>query len=104
MNLFPIQAGENHFPAIDIGASISRLMTEVVDEEHRRLASRFRNLLSTYQKNADLISIGAYKKGVNHFLDEAVEKIGPINEFLMQGTSEHFSYEETLQRMKAIVD
>ncbi len=97
-------AGENHFPAIDIGASISRLMTEVVDEEHRRLASRFRNLLSTYQKNADLISIGAYKKGVNHFLDEAVEKIGPINEFLMQGTSEHFSYEETLQRMKAIVD
>ena len=97
-------AGENHFPAIDISASISRLMTEIVGEEHRTAASRFRNLLSIYQKNADLISIGAYKKGVNAFLDEAVEKIGTMNEFLMQGTAECFLYEETLERMKLIVD
>lgn len=55
-------ASENHFPAIDIGASISRLMVEVVSKEHRILASRFRNMMGLYQKNADLISIGAYKK------------------------------------------
>ena len=97
-------AAENHFPAIDIGASISRLMTEIVEDEHRKSASRFRNLLSIYQKNADLISIGAYKKGVNPFLDEAVGKINGINEFLMQGTRERFSYEETLKRMKKIVN
>ena len=97
-------AGENHFPAIDISASISRLMTEIVDEEHRSVASRFRNLLSIYQKNSDLISIGAYKKGVNPFLDQAVGKIGAMNEFLMQGTKEHFSYDQTLQMMRAAVD
>lgn len=97
-------AGENHFPAIDIGASISRLMNEIVDEGHRELASRFRNLLSIYQKNSDLISIGAYKKGVNPFLDQAVEKIGPMNQFLIQETKESFTYEETCSLMSAAVN
>ena len=55
-------ANANHFPAIDISASISRLMNDIAGEEHRKAASRFRNMLSLYQKNADLISIGAYKK------------------------------------------
>ena len=77
-------ANENHFPAIDIGASISRLMVEIVSREHQRTASRLRNLLSIYQKNADLISIGAYKKGNNAALDEAVSKIDSINAFLKQ--------------------
>lgn len=95
-------ANENHFPAIDIGASISRLMTELVSAGHRQTAARFRNLLSLYQKNADLISIGAYKKGANPALDEAVGKIGKINAFLEQGVSESFSYEETLGLMKKI--
>ena len=67
--------------AIDIGASISRLMVEVVGEEHRRAASRFRNMLGLYQKNSDLISIGAYKKGTNTALDEAVAKINSMNSF-----------------------
>ena len=97
-------AGENHFPAIDIGASISRLMNEIVDEGHRELASRFRNLLSIYQKNSDLISISAYKKGVNPFLDQAVEKIGPMNQFLIQETKESFTYEETCSLMSAAVN
>ncbi len=95
-------ANENHFPAIDIGASISRLMVDLVSEEHKKLASKMRNLLGIYQKNADLISIGAYKKGVNPALDEAVSKIGKINAFLEQGVNESFSYEEVLEQMKAI--
>ena len=95
-------ANENHFPAIDIGASISRLMVEIVSKEHQSASSRVRNLLGLYQKNADLISIGAYKKGTNPALDEAVMKIGNINAFLQQGISERFTYEETLRMMQTI--
>lgn len=95
-------ASENHFPAIDIGASISRLMVEVVSKEHRILASRFRNMMGLYQKNADLISIGAYKKGSNGALDEAVSKIDRMNQFLEQDIDESFEYHETLELMKEI--
>ncbi len=96
-------ASENHFPAIDIGASISRLMVEVVAKEHRFLASRLRNMLSLYQKNADLISIGAYKRGTNDALDEAVSKINRINQFLEQDIDESFEYDETVALMKEII-
>ncbi|ANU49613.1 flagellum-specific ATP synthase FliI [Enterocloster clostridioformis] len=95
-------ASENHFPAIDIGGSISRLMVEVVSNEHRILASRFRNMMGLYQKNADLISIGAYKKGSNGALDEAVSKIDRMNQFLEQDIDESFEYHEVLALLKEI--
>lgn len=95
-------ANENHFPAIDIGASISRLMVEIVSEEHKKASSRFRNMLGLYQKNADLISIGAYKKGTNPALDEAVSKINKMNAFLQQEIDENYSYEKTLKLMQNI--
>lgn len=97
-------ANENHFPAIDVSASISRLMTAIVSSEHRGLSSKVRDLLSVYEKNADLISIGAYKAGSNKRLDEAVEKIDAINAFLMQETTESFDYEQTLGIMKEIIE
>ncbi len=97
-------AAENHYPAIDIGMSISRLMAELVSPEHKKYASRMRNTLGLYQKNADLISIGAYKKGTDPKLDEAVDKYPAINDFLMQGTGEAFSYEDTVMQMKEITD
>ncbi len=96
-------ANENHFPAIDIGASISRLMIEMVPKDQLQTASRFRNLLGLYQKNADLISIGAYKKGNNPALDEAVSRINQMNAFLKQGVDESFSYEETFKLMESVV-
>ena len=96
-------ANANHFPAIDISASISRLMNDIAGEEHRKAASRFRNMLSLYQKNADLISIGAYKKGANSALDEAVDRIGDMNKFLEQETNENIPYEESIRRMEKIV-
>ncbi len=96
-------ANENHFPAIDIGASISRLMIEMVPKNQLQTASRFRNLLGLYQKNADLISIGAYKKGNNPALDEAVSRINKMNSFLQQGVDESFSYEETFKLMESVV-
>lgn len=96
-------ANSNHFPAIDIGASISRLMTEIVSNEHRGLASRLRDILGTYEKNADLVSIGAYKAGTNLKLDYALSKIDAINQFLMQGVNEAYTYEESLQLLYGIL-
>ncbi|MGI6255411.1 MAG: flagellar protein export ATPase FliI [Acutalibacter sp.] len=96
-------ANANHYPAIDVGASISRLMVEIVGEEHRALASRMRDIMSVYEKNADLVSIGAYKSGTNRKLDFALTKIDPINQFLMQGVNEAFSYEQTLNLMESIL-
>ena len=96
-------ANENHFPAIDIGASISRLMVNIVPEEHQRLAAKMRDLLSIYNKNEDLISIGAYKAGTNPRLDTAVGKIDAVNEYLMQRIADNFSIEEDLAEMQKIL-
>jgi len=95
-------AAENHYPAIDVGASISRLMVELVDGGHRQIASRLRDVMSVYEKNADLVSIGAYKAGSNPKLDYALSKIDEINEFLKQGVDEAFTYEETVAKMNEI--
>ncbi|WP_349669480.1 FliI/YscN family ATPase, partial [Lacrimispora sp.] len=96
-------ANANHFPAIDVSASISRLMTNIVSEEHRKMASEIRDILSLYEKNEDLISIGAYKSGTNPKLDVAIAKIEKINKFLCQGINENDSYEEILKKMKEIL-
>ena len=95
-------AHKNHYPAIDVNASVSRLMNDIVSEEHKQAAAKVRNLLSVYYQNYDLISIGAYKPGMNPRLDEAVKKIDAINAFLCQRTDESFSFEETLNRMKEL--
>ena len=97
-------AAENHYPAIDIGMSISRLMTELVSEEHKKYAARIRNVLGLYQKNADLIAIGAYKKGSDPKLDDVIDRYPAINEFLTQNIDESFSYEETVIKMEEITD
>ncbi len=96
-------AAANHYPAIDISASISRLMIELVPEEHQRLASRLRDILSVYEKNSDLVSIGAYKSGSNPRLDFALTKIDEINQYLMQGINESFSYDQCLAEMRKII-
>ena len=95
-------AGRNHFPAIDINASVSRLMNDIVSDEHKQVASRIRNMLALYYQNYDLITIGAYKQGLNIKLDEAVSKIDQINSFLKQGVNEFSSFEDTLKLMKSI--
>lgn len=93
-------AMQNHFPAIDVLASISRLMTEIADEEHKVLANQMRNILSIYYANYDLISIGAYKGGSNPELDKAIKQIDKINNFLKQGIHEVIPFEDTLRQMK----
>lgn len=96
-------AAQNHYLAIDILPSISRLMSAIADPEHNKAAGKLRNLLALYNNNADLISIGAYKKGTNPALDEAIKKIDKINDFLMQGMYESFSMEDTIKLLKAAV-
>ena len=96
-------ANANHFPAIDVSASISRLMTEIVTPEHRRLSGKLRDILSIYEKNEDLIAIGAYKSGTNPKLDYAISKIDSINNFLKQGINEALSYDESLKQLQRIL-
>lgn len=92
-------AAQNHYPAIDILPSVSRLMSIIAAPEHKDAASKLRNLLALYNSNVDLISIGAYKPGTNPKLDEAISKIDKINSFLRQGTSESFSLDETVKML-----
>ena len=78
-------------------------MSEITDKSQQQTAAKLRNLLSVYNTNFDLIAIGAYKKGSNPALDEAVKKIDKINAFLQQATDEAFSYEETVRLMTEAV-
>lgn len=95
-------ANSNHYPAIDINASISRLMNDIVADGHNDNAKKIRDILSVYYANYDLISIGAYKKGTNLKLDDAISKIDKVNSFLTQGVNEKYSYDEIINMMNDI--
>ena len=96
-------ANSNHFPAIDVSASISRLMNDIVSKEHKAMASRLRDVMGVYEKNSDLVSIGAYKAGTNPKLDYALSKIDGINQFLMQDIGASFTYEQDLEMMRQLL-
>ena len=93
-------AMRNQYPAIDVLASVSRLMNEIVDKEQLDLANRIRSVLSVYYSNYDLITIGAYKAGTNPALDAAIAKIEKVNDFLRQDIYEAFDYQKTIELMK----
>lgn len=96
-------AQRNLYPAVDVLASISRVMTEIVDEKHQALANKLRDLISAYRKAEDLINIGAYTKGNNPRIDEALLKIDSINDFLRQGINERSRMDEALATMEQIL-
>ena len=89
----------NHYPAIDVLQSISRVMSAVATKEHKKAAGRLKNVMATYQEAEDLINIGAYKPGSNKNIDFAISKIDAVNEFLMQATDEKFTFEETVDTL-----
>ncbi|MBE5949100.1 MAG: flagellar protein export ATPase FliI [Lachnospiraceae bacterium] len=95
-------AQKNHYPAIDVLQSISRVMSQIVDRDHKRIAGKLKNVLATYQEAEDLINIGAYKSGSNKNIDYAVEKIDAVNEFLCQDVDEKESFEVTIQKLEEI--
>ena len=95
-------AAQNHFPAIDVLASVSRVMSAVVPDEHMDANRKLRALMAVYKDAEDLIHIGAYVKGSSPKIDEAIQKIDAINDFLCQGVFEVQSFDETIERLEAI--
>ena len=95
-------ADSGHYPAIDIEASISRVMPMVVSEEHQLMARRIRQVYSNYKQNQDLISIGAYAKGSDPRIDLAIRAEPAINALLQQGMKQVIPYDESLEGMAAL--
>ncbi|KXS39141.1 MAG: flagellum-specific ATP synthase [Halomonadaceae bacterium T82-2] len=92
-----------HYPAIDIEASISRAMTAVVDDDQWRRAQQFKQMVSRYQRNRDLISVGAYTPGHDPQLDQAVSLYPQLERFLQQRIDERANIEETHQLLQALI-
>ncbi len=97
-------ANKSHYPAIDILSSISRIMPNISSKEHVLNANRIKEVLAEYKEAEDLINIGAYAKGSNSRIDYAIEKIDAINKLLKQDTNEKFSYNETVEIIKNMID
>jgi len=95
---------KNHYPAIDILQSISRVMSAIATSEHKELAGRLKNVLATYNEAEDLINIGAYKSGSNREIDYAVQKINAVNQFLCQRTDEKFLFDEEIDLLKKLFE
>jgi type III secretion protein N (ATPase) len=93
----------NHYPAVDVLASVSRVMNAIVDPDHKASAGRLRELMAKYQEMELLIKIGEYQPGTDADADEAIDKIERIREFLKQGTDEHADFGETLEQMADLV-
>ncbi len=89
----------NHYPAIDVLGSISRLFTEIVTEEHKQAAYKMRKLMALYRENKDLIDVGMYNAGSNPKLDIAIELMPQINAFLQQRISDSVSMETTISTL-----
>jgi flagellum-specific ATP synthase len=95
-------ATRNHYPAIDVLSSISRIMNNIVSAEHLAAASGLRELLALYREAEELLNLGAYKHGSNPRLDFAIAHKGEIDAFLKQPVTEYSSFEETLERLLSI--
>jgi flagellum-specific ATP synthase len=96
-------AARNHYPAIDVLGSISRLMNDIVDPAQVEIANELRYIMSVYEQNYDLITIGAYKRGTNPVLDRAIARMDKINAFLQQKVGEKYEYAQTVNLMKAAI-
>ncbi len=96
-------AAANHYPAIDVQASVSRVMNAIVPSEHKKSAQKLRQILAKYAEVELLVQIGEYKQGSDAAADEAIKKVPAINDFLKQGLDEKSSFEETLQALQKVI-
>jgi len=97
-------ANKNQYPAIDVLASISRVMSDVVKPEHSKLAREIKKVMAVYKEAEDLINVGAYVKGSNPKIDNAIELIDKIIGFIEQETQENFDFDEVINKMKEIFE
>ena len=95
---------QNRYPAIDVLASISRVMDEITTLKQRENASRFKETLATYKKAEDLINIGAYVRGSNPGIDYAIEMIDDMINFMKQGRDENVNFEESIQQLEGLLN
>lgn len=96
-------ANKNHYPAIDVLASVSRVMSDITTKEHKKNANKIREIMAVYNEAEDMINIGAYAKGSNPSIDNAIDKITSINAFLTQATDEKIPFDTTVNIMNSIV-
>lgn len=97
-------ANQNHYPAIDILESISRVMIDIVPPEQMIWRNKLVSLMAAYKRAEDLINLGAYKEGSNGIIDFALKKMPQIGQFLQQGIYEKFSYQESVELMRLIFE
>ncbi|MEK9657643.1 MAG: flagellar protein export ATPase FliI [bacterium] len=95
-------AAKNHYPCLDIGHSISRLMSSICEDGHKSTAGQLREVLARYKEAEDLINIGAYVQGSNEQIDYAIEKIDQVNSLLRQATNENVPFAQTVQDLGRI--
>ena len=96
-------AAANHYPAIDVQASVSRVMNAIVTKEHKKAAQALRKVLAKFAEVELLVQIGEYKKGSDKEADDALARINAVNAFLRQGLDEKSTFEETLQALYKVV-
>jgi flagellum-specific ATP synthase len=97
-------ANRNQYPAIDVLASISRVMSDIITPEHKKAAGELKKALAIYRDAEDLINIGAYVKGSNEKIDYAISRIDAINDFILQSTEEKFTFEEMLGLLHGVFE
>lgn len=97
-------AAKGYYPAIDVLESVSRVMPNVVNGDHIEIARRIKELMAVYAEAEDLIVIGAYVQGTDVRIDEAIRKVDGIRNFLTQTTKEHFSFEETVEKLYNLLE
>lgn len=93
---------KNHYPAIDVLQSISRVMSSIISKEHKIAAGNLKKVIATYQEAEDLINIGAYKTGSNEDIDYAISKMKEVNDFLKQDVDDKFGFEEEINMLMEI--
>lgn len=96
-------ANQNHYPAIDVLQSISRVMSAVASKEHKKMAGELKNILATYREAEDIINIGAYKPGSNKAIDRAIAKIDDVNEFLTQDVDEKYDFSREVELLREVI-
>jgi flagellum-specific ATP synthase len=96
-------ADAGRFPAVDVEASVSRVMHEIVDAPHLELARRFRRVVAAYEAHRDLIAIGAYQRGSDPRVDEAIALWPRIEQYLQQDMRQRFTFEESVAALQAVL-
>jgi flagellum-specific ATP synthase len=95
-------ADAGHYPAVDIEASVSRAMNDVTDSEHQRAARAFKRVYSAYQQNRDLISVGAYQRGTDEQIDQAIALMPRLLDFLRQDMHEQVTLDDSVESLYAL--